>query len=163
MKKLLALSFLLICFCHANARYPENTDTVIVNMLSFASGETDSSLLSFSRDIQRYFNRNLRAAIRGREVMLGYATVSFVVDKQGNVADARCTSNTNHTVGQEALRVVRRFSKSGTKPLLQNGSPVVAKVTMNIGFTSQDQITENKEDIHSKAAVIVVSYAPIRN
>jgi outer membrane biosynthesis protein TonB len=160
MKFLLHLSFFLICACQVAAQSQTTTDTVIVNMLNHTSEGVDSSRLEFDRTVQRYFNRNLRAPMRGREFMLGYATVSFVVDKEGNVINPQCPSMTNRTVGQEALRVVKKLSNTHITPLNKNGEPVVAKVNINICFTTGDQHSISAEEIKSKAAIVVVAFPP---
>jgi hypothetical protein len=92
--------------------------------------------------------------------MTGYATVSFVVDKEGKVINPQCPSMTNRTVGQEALRVVKKLSGTRIEPLNKNGEPVVAKVTINICFTTVDKHSVSEEEIKSKAAVVVVAYPP---
>lgn len=160
MKLLLQLSFFLICACHAAAQSPTTTDTVIVNMLNYATEDLDNSRLDFDRSVQRYFNRNLRAPMRGREVIPGYATVSFVVDKEGKVINPQCPSMTNRSVGQEALRAVKKLTNTRITPLNKNGEPVVAKVNINICFTTGDQHSKSEEEIKSKAAIIVVAYSP---
>lgn len=160
MKYLLHLSFFLVCACHVTAQSQTTTDTVIVNMLNYSSEDLDSSMIEFNRTVQRYFNRNLRAPLRGREIITGYATVSFVVDKEGKVMDPQCPSMTNRSVGQEALRVVKSLSKTRIAPLNKNGEPVVAKVNINICFTTEDRHSISREEIRSKAAIVVVAFPP---
>lgn len=160
MKYLLHLSFFLVCACHVAAQSQTTTDTVIVNMLNYSSEDLDSSMIDFSRLVQRYFNRNLRAPLRGREIITGYATVSFVVDREGKVMDPQCPSMTNRSVGQEALRVVKSLSKTRIAPLNKNGEPVVAKVNINICFTTEDKHSISREEIRSKAAIVVVAFSP---
>lgn len=158
MKYLLHVSFFLACACHVAAQSQATTDTVIVNMLNHNPEDLDSSRIEFNRTVQRYFNRNLRAPIQGREFITGYATVSFLVDREGNVINPLCPSMTNRSVGQETLRVVKRLSKTRIAPLNKNGEPVVAKVTLNICFTTNDKHSISEEEIKSKAAVVVVAY-----
>lgn len=158
MKYLVHLSFFLICACPVAAQSQTTTDTVIVNMLNFTSEDLDNSRLEFDRTVQLYFNRNLRAPMQGREFIHGYASVSFVIDREGNVTNPRCPSMTNRSVGQEALRVVKKLSGTRIAPLNKNGEPVVAKVNINICFTTNDKHAISEEEIKSKAAVVVIAY-----
>lgn len=159
MKYVFALSIFLISAHYATAQSIEATDTVVVNMLNHSTGERDTSRVRFDRDVQRFFNRNLRAPFRGTEVETGYASLSFVINQQGKALDPQCTSMTNKPIGQEAMRVAKKLSSTHVEPLYMNGKPVVAKVNINICFTNDKQFSTSKEDIESKAAIIVIAYS----
>lgn len=162
MKPVFLLSILLICACRAAAQSTQPADTLVVNMLNFTSAGSGAANFEFNRDVQRFFNRNLRAPFRGRELVEGYATVSFVVDSNGKVTNPQCPTMTNRSVGDEALRVTKKLAQTHIGPLHKNGIPVIAKVNISICFTSDTNHSANKEEINSKAAIVVIAYAAVR-
>ncbi|HYQ56915.1 MAG TPA: M56 family metallopeptidase [Draconibacterium sp.] len=70
-----------------------------------------------------------------RDSIQGKVYVSFVISKEGNVANTKIESGVDPVLDKEALRVVNSLPK--WKPGYQSGKPVNVAFTVSINFTLQ--------------------------
>jgi TonB family protein len=79
--------------------------------------------------LKTFFGRNMR---RRSIVDRGIVVVSFMVDAEGNVHDAKVVRGVSEAVDNEARRLVSTLPK--WQPALKNGIPVSARVKVEIPF-----------------------------
>lgn len=83
------------------------------------------------RYLERNLNRDLPSA-NGAPPADYTVTVSFIVDRQGNVSDVRAENDPGYGTREEAIRVIRKGPK--WIPAEQNGHAVVYRQKQNITF-----------------------------
>ncbi len=101
--------------------------TVVEDMPMFPGGE--SALLSYIGKSVKYPVIAQENGIQGRVI------VSFVVEKDGSVADATVVRGVDPSLDKEALRVVNSMPK--WTPGKQRGKPVRVKYTLPVTFRLQ--------------------------
>ena len=101
--------------------------TVVEDMPMFPGGE--SALLSYIGKSVKYPVIAQENGIQGRVI------VSFVVEKDGSVADATVVRGVDPSLDKEALRVVNAMPK--WTPGKQRGKPVRVKYTLPVTFRLQ--------------------------
>ncbi len=105
----------------------ENIFFIVENMPEFPGGEL--ALRQFIASTINYPEEAIKYSIQGR------VYVSFVVDKTGNVANARIVRGIDPLLDKEALRVVNSLPK--WKPGMQRDKPVNVAYTVPISFALQ--------------------------
>lgn len=90
----------------------------------------DKQLLKYIYDNIRYPQMAIENGIEG------FATISFVVSKDGSIRDAKILREPGGGCGKEALRVVNKMNKLGKKwtPGKQRGRPVEVQYTLPVRF-----------------------------
>jgi periplasmic protein TonB len=101
--------------------------TVVEEMPAFPGG--DSKLLEYIRNNIKYPSIARENNIQGR------VFVTFVVDKDGKVKDAKVVRGIGGGCDEEALRVVKSLPE--WKPGRQNGRNVMVQFTLPVNFTLQ--------------------------
>ena len=135
MKKLILLAAIAM-FCGFGAKaqkvvFDDEIYTVIEVAPEFPGG-IDSMFAFISRNI-KYPEEALKNNISGR------VFVTFVVEKDGQVTNARVLRDIGGGCGQEALRVVKSMPK--WKPGTQRGNPVRVQFNLPISF----ELTKKQE------------------
>jgi protein TonB len=105
----------------------EQIFVVVEDMPEFPGGE-----LALRKWIASHIEYPVIAAENGIQ---GKVYVTFVVDKDGSVSNARITRGVDPSLDQEALRVVNSLPK--WKPGMQRGKPVRVSYTVPINFQLQ--------------------------
>ena len=101
--------------------------TVVENMPQFPGG--DAALLGYISKSVKY------PAIAQENGIQGRVIISFVIEKDGLVADATVVRGVDPALDKEALRVVNNMPK--WKPGEQRGKPVRVKYTLPVTFRLQ--------------------------
>jgi protein TonB len=105
----------------------EQVFVVVEDMPEFPGGE-----LALRKWIANHIDYPVIAAENGIQ---GKVYVTFVVDKDGSVSNARIARGVDPSLDQEALRVVNSLPK--WKPGMQRGKPVRVSYTVPINFQLQ--------------------------
>lgn len=87
----------------------------------------------------RFLEKNLRAEVpvdNGAPPGNYTVTVSFLVDKEGNISEVKAENNPGYGTAEEAVRVIKKGPK--WVPAVQNGRNVIYRQKQNITF----QVTE---------------------
>jgi protein TonB len=87
-----------------------------------------------------YLKKNLRTEVPVNNGAPGgtyTVTVSFVVDKDGNISDVQAVNDPGYGTAEEAVRVIKRSKQ--WDPAIQNGNPVVYRQIQAITFVVQQQ------------------------
>lgn len=80
-----------------------------------------------------YISSNIKYPQSAREALImGRVIVSFLVEKDGSISDARVVRNVDADLDREALRVVKSMPK--WKPGKNKGSVVRVKFTVPVVF-----------------------------
>ncbi len=101
--------------------------TVVEDMPQFPGG--DAALLSYISKSVKY------PAIAQENNIQGRVIISFVIERDGSVADATVVRGVDPALDKEALRVVNNMPK--WKPGQQRGKPVRVKYTLPVTFRLQ--------------------------
>ena len=102
----------------------EEVFTVVEDMPQYPGGE--KAMMNFIANNIKYPRKALEEGVEGRVI------VKFVVDKEGNVVDAKVIKGIGHGCDEEALRVINSMPK--WKPGKQRGKPVEVYYTLPIVF-----------------------------
>ena len=84
---------------------------------------------------QKYLERNLNRDLpvdQGAPSGKYTVTVSFIVDKTGNISDVKAENNPGFGTAEEAVRVIKKGPK--WKPAIQNGKNVIYRHKQSITF-----------------------------
>jgi protein TonB len=139
MKKLIAFITLAFIAIQSNAQTSTN-DTDFVK--EFTSVQVEAKFPGGTSAWRKYLEQNLNASVgsryiklkRGEQSARQTATVSFLVDKEGNISEVEVVNpNEVHPkVAAEAMRVI----KNGPKwtPAVQDGKNVIYRQKQNITF-----------------------------
>jgi TonB family protein len=106
----------------------EQVYTFVEQMPTFRGSRTDS-IMAYIRRNTRYPEEALKAGASGK------VFVTFVVNKQGLVEQARVARPLQEALDQEAVRVIQ--SMPAWQPGQQNGQPVAVSITVPISFVMQ--------------------------
>ena len=88
--------------------------------------------------LMQYLKTNVRYPEDAKEAgAQGNVIVSFIVEKDGSISNARVTKPTNSSLDEEALRVVITMPK--WTPGKQNGEAVRAKFSLPVSFRQKDK------------------------
>ncbi len=91
--------------------------------------------------LMQYLMQNLQYPETARKINVeAIALVSFTVDKNGKIRDAKSLKNIGYGIDNEALRVVNEMPK--WNPAVQNGKPVEMEYTLEVNF----KIDKNERD-----------------
>lgn len=83
--------------------------------------------------LMRYLLQNLQYPEAARKTNVeAIALVSFTVDKNGDIRNAKSLKNIGYGIDKEALRVVNEMPK--WSPAVQNGKPVEMEYTLEVNF-----------------------------
>ncbi|MDR6807555.1 TonB family protein [Dyadobacter sp. BE34] len=83
--------------------------------------------------LMQYLLQNLQYPEAARKINVeAIALVSFTVDKNGDIRNAKSLKNIGYGIDKEALRVVNEMPK--WNPALQNGKPVEMEYTLEVNF-----------------------------
>jgi protein TonB len=138
MKKLILLAAVaLFCGTSAMAQTDEVDDAVFVvveKSPEFPGG--DDSLYAFIGRNIKYPEAAKKNKIEGR------VFVTFVIEKDGQVSNAKILRDIGGGCGEEALRVVNSMPK--WKPGTQRGNPVRVQFNLPIMFQLQKQTSDSK-------------------
>ncbi len=138
MKKLILLAAVaLFCGTSAMAQTDEVDDAVFVvveKSPEFPGG--DDSLYAFIGRNIKYPEAAKKNKIEGR------VFVTFVIEKDGQVSNAKLLRDIGGGCGEEALRVVNSMPK--WKPGTQRGNPVRVQFNLPIMFQLQKQTSDSK-------------------
>ncbi len=138
MKKLILLAAVaLFCGTSAMAQTDEVDEAVFVvveKSPEFPGG--DDSLYAFIGRNIKYPEAAKKNKIEGR------VFVTFVIEKDGQVSNAKLLRDIGGGCGEEALRVVNSMPK--WKPGTQRGNPVRVQFNLPIMFQLQKQTSDSK-------------------
>ena len=138
MKKLILLAAVaLFCGTSAMAQTDDVDDAVFVvveKSPEFPGG--DDSLYAFIGRNIKYPEAAKKNKIEGR------VFVTFVIEKDGQVSNAKLLRDIGGGCGEEALRVVNSMPK--WKPGTQRGNPVRVQFNLPIMFQLEKSKTESK-------------------
>jgi len=82
----------------------------------------------------RYLAKTVKYPAEAREKKIqGKVLVSFVIEKNGSLADVKAKSKFGHGLEEEAVRAIRNSPK--WKPGMQKGKPVRVMYTVPVNFT----------------------------
>lgn len=91
--------------------------------------------------LMQYLMQSLQYPETARQIKVeAIALVSFTVDKNGDIRNARSLKNIGYGIDKEALRVVNEMPK--WNPAVQNGKPVEMEYTLEVNF----KIDKNEQD-----------------
>ncbi|SEJ44000.1 TonB family C-terminal domain-containing protein [Dyadobacter sp. SG02] len=94
--------------------------------------------------LMQYLLQNLQYPETARKINLeAIALVSFTVDKNGDIRDARSLKNIGYGIDKEALRVVNEMPK--WNPAVQNGKPVEMTYTLEVNFKLDKDNQEKRQ------------------
>lgn len=83
--------------------------------------------------LMQYLMQNLQYPETARKINVeAIALVSFTVDKNGDIRNAKSLKNIGYGIDKEALRVVNEMPK--WNPAVQNGKPVEMEYTLEVNF-----------------------------
>lgn len=83
--------------------------------------------------LMQYLMQNLQYPETARKINVeAIALVSFTVDKNGDIRNAKSLKNIGYGIDREALRVVNEMPK--WNPAVQNGKPVEMEYTLEVNF-----------------------------
>lgn len=83
--------------------------------------------------LMQYLMQNLQYPETARKINAeAIALVSFTVDKNGDIRNAKSLKNIGYGIDKEALRVVNEMPK--WNPAVQNGKPVEMEYTLEVNF-----------------------------
>ncbi|MBR5831278.1 MAG: energy transducer TonB [Bacteroidales bacterium] len=138
MKKLILLAAVaLFCGTSAMAQTDEVDEAVFVvveKSPEFPGG--DDSLYAF-------IGRNIKyPEVAKKNKIEGRVFVTFVIEKDGQVSNAKLLRDIGGGCGEEALRVVNSMPK--WKPGTQRGNPVRVQFNLPIMFQLQKQTSDSK-------------------
>ena len=139
MKKAIVLVALAI-FC-SGYTIAQTTEEEVVELINYVEkqpefpGGTDSMFAFIQRNI-KYPEEAKKAGIEGR------VFVTFVVEKDGQVSDAKILRDIGGGCGEEAIRMVNIMPK--WKPGTQRGNPVRVQFNLPIMFQLQKQTSDSK-------------------
>ncbi|RYF79550.1 MAG: energy transducer TonB [Chitinophagaceae bacterium] len=123
---------------------PDMVYTVVEQLPVYPGG--DKALVQFIGSNVKYPSDAVQAGIEGR------VFVSFVVDKQGKLKDAKVVKGIGGGCDQEAVRVVNMLS--GWKPAKQNGKEVNYNYIIPIKFKLTDpEPDQQNEPVEKKDAM----------
>ncbi|SDH07959.1 TonB family C-terminal domain-containing protein [Dyadobacter soli] len=84
-------------------------------------------------ELMQYLMQNLQYPEVARKTSVeAIALVSFIVDKSGNIRNAKSLKNIGYGIDKEALRVVNEMPK--WNPAVQNGKAVEMEYTLEVNF-----------------------------
>lgn len=106
----------------------EQVYTFVEQMPTFRGSRTDS-IMAYIRRNTRYPDEALKAGASGK------VFVTFVVNKQGLVEQAKVARPLQDALDKEAVRVIQ--SMPAWQPGRQNGQPVAVSITVPISFVMQ--------------------------
>ena len=89
---------------------------------------------------QKYLQRNLNRDIpveKGAPAGKYVATIEFVVQLDGTLAEVKIATNPGYGTGEEALRMIDKGPK--WQPAMQNGRAVISRVKQNITFQISEE------------------------
>ena len=138
MKKLILLAAVaLFCGTSAMAQSDDVDDAVfvVVEKSPEFPGGNDSLYAFIGRNI-KYPEAAKKNKIEGR------VFVTFVIEKDGQVSNAKLLRDIGGGCGEEALRVVNSMPK--WKPGTQRGNPVRVQFNLPIMFQLQKQTSDSK-------------------
>lgn len=95
------------------------------------AAEFPGGLAAWQKYLERNLNRDLpvdQGAPSGKYTV----TVSFIVDKTGNISDVKAENNPGFGTAEEAVRVIKKGPN--WKPAIQNGKNVIYRHKQNITF-----------------------------
>lgn len=94
--------------------------------------------------LMQYLMQNLEYPEIARQIRLeAIALVSFTVDKNGEIRNAKSLKNIGYGIDKEALRVVNDMPK--WNPAVQNGKPVEMEYTLEVKFKMEDKSEEKRQ------------------
>ena len=128
-----------------NLTETDKTFDVVEQMPEFPGGT--SELMKFLSMNIKYPEAAEKAGLQGRVV------VTFIVEKDGTVSNAKVVKSVSEELDAEALRVINAMPK--WKPGMQKGQPVRVKYTIPISF----RLNNEKKDTEG-SPVNVVTYNP---
>lgn len=94
----------------------------------------------FPGDWNKFLERNLNAEVptdNGAPTGTYSVTVSFLVDKEGNISEVQALNDPGYGTSAEAVRAIKKGPK--WVPAVQNGRNVIYRQKQNIVFRVQDQ------------------------
>ncbi len=91
---------------------------------------------AWKRFLQRNLNQNVPVD-NGAPSGTYSVTLTFIVDKQGNISDIQAETDPGYGTKEEAIRVLRKGG--GWKPAVQNGRPVIYRNRQTITFVVNEE------------------------
>ena len=127
----------------------EEVFMVVEEMPEFPGGEDEMS---------KYLAENITYPEKVRQLGIeGLVVVSFIVDKKGNVKDAKILKSAIKELDKEALRVVNNMPR--WKPGLQRGEKVNVQINLPIRFKLSSGKEKNKRGKCSVAYPLPINRA----
>jgi TonB family protein len=104
-----------------------------------------------------FISKNLRYPVLAKDACVeGSVIVSFVVEKDGSISEAKVVRDIGAGAGEEALRMVQSMNGKWT-PGTQRGRPVRVQYTLPVKFKLDGSVTANKP---AQQAVAKSFYTP---
>ena len=108
----------------------------------------------------QYISKNIKYPAEAEKAgVQGRVIVTFVVEKDGNVSNAKVVKSINPTLDAEALRVVNGMPN--WTPGMQNGEPVRVKYTVPVTFRLQGGVAipaDKEKHANQLGETVVVGY-----
>ena len=124
----IALVLMVSGFCPVMAMNPDESDEEIVNVADenaqFPGG--DEACMKWLRDHIKYPSICQEQGVQGRVI------VSFVVNRDGSIVDAKVMRSPDEHLSEEALRVVKAMPK--WKPARQGNKTVRSRFNLPVMF-----------------------------
>lgn len=150
------LLILLVVFATEAQGQPRCTDTItaMFSMCETIRGDTVMFKSPTTYEgLKRFFYRNLRYPLDGWDsVPTTLCKLTFLIDKEGNVSDARCAAGPPELIANEVVRVAGKLGK--IPPGYIKGKPVCTRVQMRIVYYESSKVGQLNLDDY-KANVLV--------
>ncbi|MBD1384825.1 energy transducer TonB [Mucilaginibacter rigui] len=133
MKRFLTTISCLCLFAIAKAQTPATPPEVIEieeTKPKVDTSERPPTFVGGEKQLAKYFSRNLRELFNPNTH--GSVIISFVIEKDGSVTEAKVVRGVSDDADAEALRVIKKMPK--WNPGIQNNQPVRVQYSMPITF-----------------------------
>ena len=117
-------------------RSSENNDMKVIEQRPEFPGGNEA--------LMQYLMQNLQYPETARKINVeAIALVSFTVDKNGDIRNAKSLKNIGYGIDKEALRVVNEMPK--WNPAVQNGKPVEMEYTLEVNFKLDKESQDKRQ------------------
>lgn len=130
-KQIFLLAFLLLSITIGAQPAPANGQSSDDYIYSVTGLEEKPTFPGPADALQQYFDSHFKIDLSGRKLSRPFVLISFVVEKDGSISDARLLSSPDTAIGTEALRIFKEMTVVWS-PGKQNGKVVRTAFTANM-------------------------------